>query len=103
MILTDELPPLSWFGGNHFAIVFPPLPLDLNEIVGVYPRFEGVLVLGWKCHEGSNENLFGEYDDVFVVAFSLIIVCSSRQGIGAPVRFPRYVFQFNRELFEHLY
>ena len=78
MVLTNKLSPLSWFGGNYFAIVFPPLSLDFNEIVGVYPRFKGVLVLGWKCCEGSNENLFREYDDVFVIAFSLIVVCSSR-------------------------
>ena len=78
MILTDKLSPLSGFSGYYFAIVFPPLSLDLNKIVGVDPRFEGVLILGWKRREGSNENLFGEYDDIFVIAFSLIIVCSSR-------------------------
>ena len=77
MIPTDKLSSLSWVRGDYFAIVLPPLSLDLNEIVGVYPRFKGVLVLGWQCCEGSNEKLFGEYNDVFVVTFSLIVVCSS--------------------------
>ena len=76
--MTNELSSLSWFGGDYFAIVLPPPFLDFDEIVGVYPRFEGAFILGWKGCEGSNENLFGEHDDVFVIAFSLIVVCSSR-------------------------
>ena len=46
VVLTNEPLPLDWFGGDDFAIVFPPFPLDLNEIVGIYPRFKGVLVFG---------------------------------------------------------
>ena len=78
VVLADKLSPLGWFGGDYFAIVFPPLSLDFDEVVGAYPRFEGALILGWKCHEGSNKNLFGEDDDVFVIAVSLIIVRPSR-------------------------
>ena len=77
-MLTDKLSPLTGFGGDYFAVVLPPFSLDFDEIVCVYPRFEGAFVLGWKCHKGSDENLFGEYDDVFVITLSLIVVCSSR-------------------------
>ena len=41
MVLADELPPLHWIGGYHFAIVLPPFALSLNQVMGVYPRFEG--------------------------------------------------------------
>ena len=78
MILTDKLSSLSWVRGDYFAIVLPPLSLDLNEIVGVYPRFKGVLILGWQCCEGSDEYLLREDYDVFVITFPLIVVCSSR-------------------------
>ena len=58
MILTDKLSPLDWFSGDHFAIVLPPFSLDLDKIMGVYPRFKGTFVLGWKCRKGSDEKMF---------------------------------------------
>ena len=76
--MTDKLSPLGWFGGDYFTIVLPPFSLDLDKIMGVYPRFEGTLVLRWKCRKGSDEKMFGEDDNIFVITFSLIIVCSPR-------------------------
>ena len=78
VILTNNMPSLSWIGGDHFTIVLPPFSLDFDEVVSVYPRFEGWFVLGWKCRQGSDKEVFGEDGDVFVIAISLIIVRSSR-------------------------
>ena len=76
--MTDDMPPLNGVGGDYLTIVFPPFSLDLDKVMSVYPRFEGSFVLGWKCRKGSDEDVFGEDDDVFVVALSLIVVRSPR-------------------------
>ena len=78
MILTNNMPPLSWVSGDHFTVVLPPFSLDFDEVMGVYPRFEGSFVLGWKCRKGSDEEMFREDSDILVIAISLIIVRSSR-------------------------
>ena len=76
MILADKLSPLGGFGRYYLAVVFPPFPLGLYQIMGVYPRFEGSFVLWWKCRKGSDEKVFGEHDDVLIVPISLIVVGS---------------------------
>ena len=76
--MTDKVSPLARLGGDDFTVIFPPFSLDFDEIMGVYPRFEGMLVVGWKGREGSDEEFFGKDDNVFVITFSLIIVCSPR-------------------------
>ena len=78
VILADKVPPSSWVSGDYLTIVFPPFSLDFDKVMSVYPRFEGSFVLGWKCRKGSDEKVFGEDNDVFVIVISLIIVRSSR-------------------------
>ena len=43
--MTDDLSPLYWFGGYDFAVIFPPLSLDFDEVVGVFPRLKGAFLL----------------------------------------------------------
>ena len=88
MILTDKLSPLGGFGCDYLAVVFPPFPLDFDQIVGIYPRFEGSFVLWWKCRKGSDKEVFGEDDNVSIVPVSLIVVGSSRQSISAAIGLP---------------
>ena len=78
MILTDNKLALGGFCRDDFAIVLPPLPLNLNKVVSVYPGFEGTFILGWKRRKSSDEYLFGKNDDFFIIAFSLIVISSSR-------------------------
>ena len=78
MVLTNNLSPLCWVGGDDFAIVLPPFALDLNEVMGVYPRFKGSFVLGWQCGESSDEDFFWENDNAFVIVFPLIVVSPPR-------------------------
>ena len=78
VILTNNMPPLGWVGGDHLTVVLPPLSLGFDEVMSVYPRFEGPFVLGWKCCKGSDEEVFGEDNDVLVIVISLIVVRSSR-------------------------
>jgi hypothetical protein len=47
--------------------------------------------------EGSDEQLVRENCDIRVVVFSLIVVRSSRQCIGASVGFPFDVMDFDGE------
>ena len=77
MVLTDDLSPLCGFGGYDFAVILPPLPLDFDKVMGVYPRFEGVFILGQQCRKSSDEDFFGEDDDVFVITLSLVVVSLS--------------------------
>ena len=78
MILTNKLSSLGGFGRYYFTVVFPPFPLDFDQVVSAYPWSEGSFVLWWKCREGSDEEMFGEYNDVLVVSVSLIVIGSSR-------------------------
>ena len=78
MVLTNDLSPLCRLGGYDFAVIFPPLSLDLDEVMGVYPRFEGAFILGGQCGKSSDKDFFREDYDVFVIAFSLIVTGSSR-------------------------
>ena len=78
MILTNDTPPLDWVSGDHFTVVLPPFSLDFDEVMSVYPRFEGSFVLGWKCRKCSDKKMFGEDNDILVVIISLIVVRSSR-------------------------
>ena len=76
--MTNDMPPLCWVSSDHFAVVLPPFSLDFDKVMSVYPRFKGSLILGWKCRKGSDEKMFREDNDIFVIAISLIIVRSSR-------------------------
>ena len=78
MVLANELSPLHWVGSYNLTIVLPPLALSFDKVMGIYPRFEGVFVLGRQRCKGSDKNLFGEDYDIFVIALSLIVVSSSR-------------------------
>ena len=78
VILANDMPSLSWIGGDYFTVVFPPFSLDFDEVVSVYPRFEGLFFLGWECRQGSDKEVFGKDSNVFVIAIPLIIVRSSR-------------------------
>ena len=78
VMLTNDLSSLYGFGGYDFAVILPPLPLDFDKVMGIYPRFEGSFVLGRQCRESSNEDFLREDDDVFVIALSLVIIGSLR-------------------------
>ena len=78
VILTDKVSPLVWFCGDDFAVILPPFSLDFDEIMSVYPRFKGAFVLRGKCHKSSDEEFFGKDNDVFVIPFSLIVICLPR-------------------------
>ena len=88
VILADKLSLFHGISCDYLAVVLPPFPLSLDKVVGVYPRFQGSFILGWKCLEGSDEYLFWKDNDILVVFLPLIVVSSSRQSISMPVRFP---------------
>jgi hypothetical protein len=76
--LADELSPLHWIGGYNLTVVLPPLALNLNKVMGVYPRFEGAFALRRQRRESSNKDFFWENNNVFVIAFPLVVVSSPR-------------------------
>src|ERR1700761_7739474 len=74
VVLTNDALLFHRYCGNDFMIPFPPFSLNLDKIVGVYPRFQNLLILWQKGLQGSDEQVFWKYCNIFIIMVSLIIV-----------------------------
>ena len=85
---------------DYKLITLPPSPVYLFELVQVYPRFQGFLVLFQVFRrKSSNEQFVREHGNVLVVGGPLIVIWSSRQRVCATVVFPRNMLQLDVVLF----
>ena len=87
--------------GDDTSSLLVPYIVDAFQFVWINPWFEGFFVLSLfsVCYRDcSYEYFFWEYDDVFIVARSLIIVWSSGQCISLTVSLSRDVMYLEVKL-----
>ena len=79
MVVANDSSSLFCVSGYYFAVILPPFPVMLFEIVGVNPRFKGRLILIWgfggSCIDKQG---VGKYRHVFIIMLALVIVSASR-------------------------
>ena len=81
--------------------LFVPCTVDMFKFVGVDPWPEGIFVLLFLIvcyHHCPNKYTVREYNDIFIIAYALVIVWSSGQCISLAVSFPGDVTHLEIEL-----